>query len=180
MLSARRKNIEKINKMTNYISINGNKIELTDEQVQQIKKAGIVNDNPFRELKNGQRYFYIESTGTVSNEVETRQRFDDERYLVANYCTDKKLMEQRALHETLNRLLWRFSMTHGGEEIVWGNGGTNKFRIYFDCVILEFKLAISRNYESFSEIYFKDEKTAKQAIEEIIKPFIKEHPEFVW
>lgn len=166
--------------MTNYISINGNEIELTDEQVQQIKKACIVNDNPFERVKKGSRYFAINPLGATTNVEECWDKNDAGLFKAANYCTDKKLMEQRALHETLNRLLWRFSMIHGGEEIVWGNGGANKFRVYFDCVTLEFKIAISRNYESFSEIYFKDEKTAKQAINEIIKPFMKKHPEFVW
>ena len=70
-------------------------------------------------------------------------------------------------------------MTHGGDEIDWSKL-TDKFYIYFDYTTSKYKIVASHKFRSFSEVYFKDEKTAKQAIDEIIKPFMKQHPEFVW
>lgn len=163
----------------NFISINGKKIELTDEQVKQIKEAGYIKDNPFERVKKGGVYFYINAFGKVDKDKDNYYCTDDKFYSIANYCTDRKLMEQRALHETLSRLLWRFSMTHGGDEIDWGKL-TDVFYICFDYVTSEYKTVTKHNFRGFSEIYFNDENTAKQAIEEIIKPFVKEHPEFVW
>ncbi len=163
----------------NYISINGKKIPLTNEQVEQIKNLGITKDNPFERVKNGDSYYYIDFDGKVETIKSLNTTFSNNCFDTANYCTDRKLMEQRALHEILNRLLWRFSMTHGGDEIDWSKL-TDKFYIYFDYTTSKYKIVASHKFRSFSEVYFKDEKTAKQAIDEIIKPFMKQHPEFVW
>lgn len=163
----------------NYISINGKKIPLTDEQVEQIKSAGIVKDNPFERVAKKMNHYYINFAGIVESVMDDYDIDDDACYQNANYCTDRKLMEQRALHETLNRLLWRFSMMHGGDEIEWGED-TDKYYISYahrdDC----FYVKSNENTQNTTAIYFKDWQAAKQAIEEIIKPFLKQHPEFVW
>lgn len=166
--------------MTNFIQINGKKIELTDEQVEQIKNAGVVKDNPFEEAKKGQEYFYINIFGDVDKKKETLCRFDDELFLTANYCTDKKLLEQRALHETLNRLLWRFSMTHGGDEIDWSNVDNLKYYIFYNHKIKSFGVEGSSFWQHSTECYFLDRQTAEQAIKAIVMPFMEQHPEFVW
>lgn len=163
----------------NFISINGKKIELTDEQVKQIKEAGYIKDNPFERVKKGGVYFYINAFGQVDTVKETCYYTDNKFYSIANYCTDRKLMEHRALHETLSRLLWRFSMTNGGDEIDWSKI-TNKWHIYYDYNSKYFYTGVNQCQRKPTEIYFKDNETAEQAIEEIIKPFVKEHPEFVW
>lgn len=163
----------------NYISINGKKIPLTNEQVEQIKSAGIVKDNPFERVKRGQKYFLITTQGGVRPNLDFSAAEDNSRYNVANYCTDKKLLEQRALHETLNRLLWRFSMTHGGDEIDW-NSNIDKYHICYDHNTNSIEIYCNDISQDLSTIHFKYEKTAEQAIEEIVKPFMKEHPEFVW
>lgn len=165
--------------MTDFIQINGKKIPLTNEQVEQIKNAGIIKDNPFEREKESS-YFYINNLGVLGTTIETQDRGDNERYLVANYCTDRKLMEQRALHETLNRLLWRFSMTHGGDEIDWNDCSQIKCFIYYNHSENLFDIVENECYQNLSDIYFKNKKTAEQAIKEIVKPFLKQHPEFVW
>ena len=163
----------------NYISINEKKIPLTDEQVEQIKSAGIVKDNPFERVAKKMNHYYINFAGIVESVTDDYDIDDDACYQNANYCTDRKLMEQRALHETLNRLLWRFSMTHGGDEIEWGNL-TDKYFTYFDYTSSKYQITATHDFRSFSEVYFKDEKTVCLAVKEIVKPFMKEHPEFVW
>ena len=163
----------------NYISINGKKILLTNEQVEQIKNAGIVKASPFEEAKKGKEYFYINNFGGVEKAKETLCRFDDELFLIANYCTDRKLMEQRALHETLNRLLWRFSMMHGGDEIDWHREDL-KFYIFYNHMNKSFGVDGHQGWQYASDCYFLDRQTAEQAIKAIVMPFMEQHPEFVW
>jgi hypothetical protein len=88
-------------------------------------------------------------------------------------------MEQRALQETLNRLLWRFSMEHDGDKIDWSNRITLKYFISYD----NSESCFSTDWHAIGKscnIYFHTRAIAQQAIEEIVKPFITEHPEFRW
>lgn len=161
--------------MENYICINGKKAELTKEQ---IKALGIeLPSKTLFSMESDELYCFISSYGNV---IETTTNVNrDVRYNVANYCTDKAIMKQRALYETLNRLLWRYSMEHNGDKIDWKNTCCTKWYVYYhavqnvwkiDCVFHTHDLAIS----------FYDEETAKNAIEEIINPFMEAHPEFKW
>ena len=91
-------------------------------------------------------------------------------------------MEQRAMHETLNRLLWRYSETHGGDP-AWTIGEYPEFvhhyEICYDHSCKVFRTVSVVNGKC-TGIYFKDEKTAEAAIEEVVVPFMAAHPEFVW
>lgn len=62
-----------------------------------------------------EEYYFIKSDGGVEVETESNSFCDDEHHKVANYCADRELTCQRNLHETLNRLLWRFSLENGGD-----------------------------------------------------------------
>ena len=89
-------------------------------------------------------------------------------------------MKQRALHETLNRLLWRYSMEHGGDEIDWSDDITPKWKIAFDYCQMKWKVYDMPYHKDVGVIYFNTKEISKNAIKEIIEPFIKEHPEFKW
>ena len=164
----------------NYISINGKKIPLTNEQVEQIKNAGVVKDNPFERVAKKMNHYYINFAGIVESVMDDYDIDDDACYQNANYCTDKKLMEQRALHETLSRLLWRFSMTHGGDEIDWSDTDSYRYIIFYNHCIKSFGVAGHQSWQYASDCYFLDRQTAEQAIKEIVMPFTEQYPEFVW
>lgn len=164
--------------MKNFISINGRTIELTDEQVQQITDTGIIKKNPFERTERNKPYYWIDTMGGVEQTFEANFEVDALHYSRANYCTDKKMMKQRALHEILNRLLWRFSMENGGDEIDW-NDESDKYYIYYSYPMNCFSFGVAQCGKT-NESYFIDKTTAERAIEEIIKPFMAEHPEFVW
>ena len=102
------------------------------------------------------------------------------KHNIANYCTDKVLMEQRALHETLNRLLWRYSMQHDGDEIDWSDRWQDKYKICYDTIEDSYLIDESHFHKTEGSIYFISEEVAKDAIEEVVKPFIKQYPEFEW
>lgn len=165
-------------KMENYIVINGKKAELTPEQLEKL--GIVVKEDPF-ERKQGKHYYCTNHTRDgVIEATDTMDSVDLERYNVANYCSSKELMEQRALHETLSRLLWRYSMQHDGDKIDWNNPSSQKWYIVFNHTINKFLLADLNSFHSEGSVFFYSYEAAKAAITEIIEPFMKEHPDFVW
>ena len=162
--------------MENYICINGKKAELTEEQ---LKALGIElpKANPF-EKNPAKPYYWISGSGFVITGVDANDNTDNNRYDAANYCTDKSIMEQRALHETLNRLLWRYSMMHNkGDNYCW-NGNNLHYRIYYSFLDRTFKVDCNDIHKIVGAIYFDSREIAQNAINEIVLPFMKAHPEF--
>lgn len=165
----------------NYIVINGKRAELTEEQM---KALGIeVKKDPFARGVLGEEYWFVNSKGRLDFYVENGDSADDAIFAIANYCTDKALMEQRALHETLNRLLWRYSMQHDGEKIGWckrGRRNNSNFKIFFCHSVSRLEVKSNDDYQTIGAVYFVDKATAQAAIEEVVKPFMEQHPEFKW
>lgn len=167
--------------MKNYIMLEGRKIPLTDEQIEMLKGAkesDEVKRNPF-ERTYDKGYYFIQYNGAVEYDFDRGSAGDDLCFAIANYCTDKKLMKQRALHETLNRLLWRFSMENGEGENKWDCEHSHWVIRYLHDLDT-FCTSQTRIIHHVGAIYFPTDELACRAIEEIIKPFMKEHPEFVW
>lgn len=161
--------------MENYIMLNGKRIDLTAEQVETL--VGKKEKDPFERVKGG-AYCYIDNDGRVETQWDEFVGIDNDRYEAGNYCTDKELMEQRALHETLNRLLWRYSMQHGGREIEWN--GVDNWRLVYSHGGEIIHPYGNNDYQTVGAVYFKDKETAEAAIEEIVKPFMEKHTEFRW
>jgi hypothetical protein len=156
--------------MENYICINCKRAELTDEQ---LKALGIElpKESPFERQQRG-FFYYITNKGMVEFGAEIKDYHCDSLYKVANYCTDKAIMEQRALHETLSRLLWRYSMEHKAKRVdkkVWT---IHKFDNGLKTGWL------SENVCSIGECIFDTLDIAEAALKEIVEPFMKAHPEF--
>ena len=163
----------------NYIVIHGKRAELTEEQ---LKALGIEapKKNVFDRRKEGEKYYFINTRGEVESIHETSYPWDNDVYNIANYCTDENLMKQRVLHETLNRLLWRFSMEHDGNKINWQHPISSKVYIYYNYNAETWSIAETLRFRDVGQIYFYTRDIAKLAIEEIIKPFMAKHPEFRW
>lgn len=166
--------------MKNYICIDGKKAELTEEQ---LKALGIEleKESLFKKVY-GNIYYIINQYGQVCECMCDEDSIDESRYNIANYCTDENLMQQRALKETLNRLLWRFSMENGGERIDWNDNNHKiyKYKISLEAGGDDFEVGLNSYYKEQGTEYFISEEIAQRAIDEIVKPFMQEHPEFVW
>lgn len=163
--------------MKNYICIDGKKAELTPEQLQALG-IEIKNSNPFERAAIGEEYWVVTDEGYALRLNEENDTEDNKLYAVGNYCTDKAIMEQRALHEVLNRLLWRYSMEHNGDKIDWHNDNTPKCYVFYDHYGKSWNCSNTYCANRINCVHFYDAQTARNAIEEIIKPFIEEHPEF--
>lgn len=152
--------------MENYICINGKKTELTKEQMKALGIELCDYKAPFKRVP-GQRYYFTHGDGVVYSAVEKDSDLSDSVFFsVANYCTDKELMEQWVLRETLNRLLWRFSEMNGGQGFyalsIADHEHINIMSRSFICLDPSFKTA----------------GIAKRAIDEVVKPFLAAHPDF--
>ena len=158
----------------NKIIIDGKEYELSAELVEKIKvevAAQKKAENPF-ERNVDERYYTVSACGQVCDFIDYGDVIDNARYSVGNYCHDVELMEQRALHETLNRLLWRYSETHGGA------GECGGFFIYMSA---NGDMYVGHcTYTGCGDVYFKTRDVAEVAIEKVVKPFMAAHPEFVW
>lgn len=160
--------------MENYLMLNGKRIDLTEEQVKTLTAEE--KKNPFERVETSGEYFFIKASGIISKMNEDNIFTDDRLFSVANYCTDRAMIGQRALHETLNRLLWRYSEEHGGDG-EWN--GVDKHWV-ITRVSENITVDCTNRFKVNGAVYFKNHEVAISAIDEIVKPFMAEHPEFVW
>lgn len=172
-----------------YIIINGKRIDLVETEnghykldPEQLANLEVVapKKSPFERVEDGEDFYYICAEGEVAETFETGAEICDRIFAAANYCTDREVLKQRALYEILNRRLWRYSMEHDGESIDW-NSPIDKYAIYYNyetnrfCIIPGF--ACQR---SVGTPFFQTAAIADGAIEEVVEPFMAEHPEFKW
>jgi len=161
----------------NYIVINGKKADLTPEQLKALG-IEVKKKNPFDKPDVDDEYFFISTYGQVINAHEGGSN-SDVRFNIANYCTDKDLLQQQAYRETLNRLLWRFSMEHDGDQIDWDIHSVSKFFIAFDHDAKGWVIDDSFRFtQTVGAVPFLKKDIARQAISEVVFPFMKAHPDF--
>ena len=167
--------------MDNYICIDGVKVLLNDSQISTLRAALEKNETKkssfFERQSLGNKYYYINTSGELSNASEMDDSYDSIRYDNANYCANEELLKQRALEEILARRLWRYSMEHDGDKIDWTKN-TAKYHIYYDLTVGKFHSCITYSVRDLGVIYFYNEKIVEKAIEEVVKPFMKEYPSF--
>ena len=100
-------------------------------------------------------------------------------YNAVNYFNDGKFAEQVALHQLLYRKLLRFAYDNECEDTaVWDGVNPHWYIIYnkVNDVFITMKKLASKDFT----VYFSTEEGAERAIGEVVEPFMKEHPEFVW
>lgn len=166
--------------MGNYIVFDGRKFGVTNSFVEALR--GLVSEkekeeeeSPFAQMYD-KPYYFITSYGDVDVNNDSNSFTDDNRHRVANYCADEELMRQRALHETLNRLLWR-------HREIWDKDGPwdgEHQHWYIMNRKGEFTVDFTMTYYIQGVVYFSLRDNAVDAIDNVVVPFMKEHPEFVW
>ena len=162
----------------NYIVINGKKIELTDEQ---LKVLGIeTKPNPFGRTNNPNgKYLFTDVFGSVSVGSEEYSGVWKHLWNAANYFNDKDFANQVALHQLLYRKLLKFAYDNDFKDTAEWNGSNQHWlirRAYDTGALI---IGVDYDYKS-QNVYFSSDEGAKRAGNEVIMPFMKEHPEFVW
>lgn len=165
----------------NYIVINGKKSELAEEQ---LKTLGIEVEtkrrNPFEEVNRFEDYYFVDRNNEVHAFMKTDSSVDNQMYTSANYFNDKAFAEQVALHQLLYRKLLKFAYDNEcADSQIWGGNGIEHWYIMYDfieCIFYADWVSTSKN----NDVYFSTRDGADRAIHEVVEPFMKEHPEFVW
>lgn len=179
----------------NYIVINGKKSELTEEQ---LKLLGITaRNNPFERVDNGDDYYYVKSYGDVWCTDDSACSEDNYRYDAVNYFNDRQFATQVALHQLLYRKLLKFAYDNGFDDTAEWNGMSKPtydntcdntaewsrknqhYSVRYSYEDGDFVVYCQYDYKG-QNVYFSSEEAVKRAIKEVVKPFMKEHPEFVW
>ena len=156
----------------NYAVINGKKIELTEKQ---IKALGFEIRKPlFERVTDGGPYYFINCYG----DIDADSREDDKLFDNVNYFNDEYFANQVALHQLLYRKLLKFAYENDCEDREWGTKHEH-WHIYYDTDSDKFGIDTNDAFK-YQGAYFSAREGAWRAIEEVVKPFMKEHPEFVW
>lgn len=165
----------------NYIVINGKKTELTEEQLKALgieveKKRNNPFNSEFKKFK--EKYYFTNIVDGVSSTLFD-DKFDENFIAAANSFNDKDFANQVYLHELLNRKLLKYAYdTNTINRSEW-NGNNEHFAItknnsgFYDVLVWRLEKMINT-------VYFCSEEAAQDAINKVIKPFKKEHPEFIW
>lgn len=135
--------------------------------------------NPFERVATDDAYYYITEYGNISDCAEDGCGADQAFYTSANYFNDKAFAKQVALHQLLHRKLLKFAYDNGAEDILEWDAKNIHYGIFYDCCHHEFVLEFAKVYKS-DGVYFHYQEVAERALKEVVEPFMKEHPEFVW
>jgi hypothetical protein len=134
--------------------------------------------NPFERCKKDDNYYYIDDESDVITSAEWYEVTDYKSFDVCNYYNDRDFAEHQALRELLNRKLMKFSYENGGADIDVEKLA-DSFSIYYSEICSEF-LTNDRQCPDILSPVFVSREVAQRAIDEIVKPFLDEHPNFKW
>lgn len=164
--------------MDTYLVINGKKVALTAEQLNALGLAKNRN-NPFERVAEGKMYYYVDKNGKVDNFGESGDLLDDNLKNASNYFNDKDFAVQVALHQLLYRKLLEFAYSNGYEDTAeWDDNNPHwSIRYSTDAEVFE----ANDNYcFKHQDVYFSSEEAAERAIKEVVEPFVRKYPKFVW
>ena len=163
------------------LTIDGKEIQLTDEQ---LKMLGIEPEkkrkNPFEEPRFSQDYYFTNECGIGKYFYYDKNDYDYGKLRnVANVFTNKHFAEQVAFHQLLCRQLLKFAYDNECEDTAEWDGENAHWCIYYDNSRKKFDVTW-QDLVQYSHVYFSTREGAERAIKEVVEPFMKECPDFVW
>lgn len=103
---------------------------------------------------------------------------DQSLFEASNYFSDEDFAKQVVLHEILNRKLLKYAYDNEAEDCEWDD---DREHHYISMGALTKTLYIGTDIRcKCNKIYFSKREIAYSAIEDVVKPFMAKHPEFVW
>lgn len=162
-----------------YLVVNGVKIPLTDEQK---KSLGLTFENPFAEPSMRENYYYITSEGAVDISINTWNNSDNRRFDEVNCFKNRDFASIVAKKQLLYRMLLKFAYDNEAVDLPWDRHNYHFYiRYEYNDGVDEptWEVAAALINRSANEVYFSKESVAKDAIEEIVKPFFSAFPEIV-
>ena len=151
---------------------------LTEEEREKffklVEKSKKKPFNPFERVGEGKKYYWISYGGVANWSYEYHTDDNNECFDYLNYYHNKEFAKHQALRELLNRKLMKFSYENGGANI---DNYVDAYSIYNDSNNI---LCTSDCCPDLLSPMFISEEVAQRAIDEIVKPFLEEHPNFKW
>lgn len=155
----------------NYIMWNGDKIELTEAQLKVLDT--VIPKKPF--AKETEKYVCT-IVEPASTDIVLNQPSLNEAALAFN---NRDFAYQVALHQLLYRKLLKFAYDNECEDTAEWDGSNKHWAVRYDYACGMFTTYYQNAYGA-QEVYFSSEEGARRAIKEVVGPFMKEYPEFVW
>lgn len=164
----------------NYIVINGKKVELTAEQLDALGiEVETKRKKLFEKVTDGDVYYTISYCGDIAVYTQSNDRADEALFEQCNYFNDEAFAKQVALHQLLYRKLLKFAYEYECEDTTEWDGSKYHWTILYDKGKNKFVPNWNCNFKS-QAVYFSSATAAGAAIKEVVDPFMKEHPDFVW
>lgn len=154
-----------------YLVVNGVKVPLTDEQK---KSLGLTFENPFAEPAMRENYYYITSEGAVGVSTNTWDDSDNRRLDEVNCFKNRDFANVVAKKQLLYRMLLKFAYDNDAVDLPWDRHNYHFYiRYEYNEGVDEptWEVAAALINRSANEVYFSKASVAKDAIEEIVKPF---------
>ena len=162
------------------LTIDGKEVRLTEEQLRLL---GIEPEkkrkNPFERVTEDEVYFQIGIDGDVFSLYEYGTTSDEDSVLCVNYFNDEAFAKQVALHQLLYRKLLKYAYDNEFEDEEW-NGTNMHAYIIYNFTRKDYDIRWTRSEKEPGTVYFKTPTRATAALNEVVMPFVKEHPDFVW
>ena len=151
--------------------------EIPEEQLketvlfEQLKKLGLIEDKPKtgyerREECNNKKYYFVNTIDLVI-EDENTVLFDQNRYDVGNYYSDKTIAENNARADRLLRCLRQWQAQNDEPISVedWEDNGKNKWCIIYGYGLEKLYVDYFHCIRLHNVIYFTTREKAEEAIE---------------
>lgn len=165
--------------MNNYTVINDKKAELTKEQLKALGiEDELARNSPFGKIIDNS-YYYITSTDRINFTENIDSVVDNDLYDNTNYFNDEDFTNQVMLHQKLYRKLLKYAYDNDTAND-WTNPYSRKYFITKYTKNNKIEVGWALTFKHNCVVYFNSEEVTKQAIEDVVKPFMKEYPEFVW
>lgn len=161
------------------LTIDGKDITLTEEQMEALRKEYYTRENPF-ERKLDALYFYITTSDRVSSYIDNDSPADKKLYEIHNHFTTKEFAQQVALRQLLYRKLLNFAYENDCIDTAEWNSENDHWCILYNYTTHGFEVYQWSAFGFLCNVCFSSREAAERAIEEVVEPFMKEHPNFVW
>ena len=163
------------------LTIDGKEVPLTDEQLRMLGIEVENKKNPFDRANPdvNDKYYYIRVSGDVADYRDVNDNADRLLYEASNYFNNKDFAEQVALHQLLYRKLLKFAYDNNCEDDQEWDCNNRHWCIRYDHCDKVFGVTWYDTFQ-YSGVYFPTMESADRAIEEVVIPFIEDHPDFVW
>ena len=164
------------------VKIQGIKIDLTEEQLQKLQQL-VEHKHPFKRVDKGETYYFVEPyvDGVFYSLIltETYNDLCDKKFDSGNYYNNKEFADQVAMDLNLQQRLRKFTYENGWSDDLWEDTNVYKTEITFDGITKRWGFRTYK-YPMYNPlvVYFKNGETAHRAVEEVVRPFCKENPNY--